>query len=444
MVVVAIAVLGAMSWLPEIEFSGISLRKVDLLSQLHKSPDAEPDAEPVVAAKPAKPAYVDTCRAGVECIDDYSTGRSGMIPLYEALHNRNNLGRPVRIAMLGDSYIEGDILSADLRQLLQEHFGGSGVGLVPMMSDIAGFRRSVRHYFDGWNTHTAATPSGYNPSQSIISGGYFTCNSNAYTDLRGQRKYYARLDTCSQSSVYFVSPVDNTITVSINGGERQTFEVSGSNEMQRITGDGKIGRVRYDVARGGNGVEFFGATMDAASGVVVDNFSLRGCSGTHIAQLQDKMLSEFDRLRHYDLVILMYGLNVANDQQTNYSKYGKQMQESVAHIKRCMPNTGILIVGVGDREQRVDGEMRTMRGIRELMAEQQRVASEQEVAFWNLYVAMGGSGSISKMVNGKPRKANLDYTHINFLGGRDLAELLFDAIDAGFDNYKRRLAYEAE
>ena len=138
MVVVAIAVLGAMSWLPEIEFSGISLRKVDLLSQLHKSPDAEPDAEPVVAAKPAKPAYVDTCRAGVECIDDYSTGRSGMIPLYEALHNRNNLGRPVRIAMLGDSYIEGDILSADLRQLLQEHFGGSGVGLVPSPLSLSG------------------------------------------------------------------------------------------------------------------------------------------------------------------------------------------------------------------------------------------------------------------------------------------------------------------
>ena len=214
--------------------------------------------------------------------------------------------------------------------------------------------------------------------------------------------------------------------------------------MQRITVDGKIGRVRYDVARGGNGVTFFGATMDPAQGVVVDNFSLRGCSGTHIAQLRESMLHEFDRLRHYDLVILMYGLNVANDRQTNYSKYGRQMQKSVEQIKRCMPNTGILIVGVGDREQRVDGEMRTMRGIRELMAEQQNVASRQEVAFWNLYVAMGGSGSISKMVNGKPRKANLDYTHINFLGGRDLAELLFDAIDAGYDNYKRRLAYEAE
>ena len=444
MVIVAIAVLGGMSWLPEIDFSGFKLRKVDLLSQLHYDANSYVEEVEPEVIKPAKPAFVDSCRAGVECIDDYSTGRSGMIPLYEALHNRNNLGRPVRIAMLGDSYIEGDILSADLRQLLQEHFGGSGVGLVPMMSDIAGFRRSVRHYFDGWNTHTAATPSGYNPSQSIISGVYFTCNSNAYTDLRGQRKYYARLDTCSQSSVYFVSPIDNTITVSINGGERQTFEVSGSDEMQRITVDGKIGRVRYDVARGGNGVTFFGATMDPAQGVVVDNFSLRGCSGTHIAQLRESMLHEFDRLRHYDLVILMYGLNVANDRQTNYSKYGRQMQKSVEQIKRCMPNTGILIVGVGDREQRVDGEMRTMRGIRELMAEQQNVASRQEVAFWNLYVAMGGSGSISKMVNGKPRKANLDYTHINFLGGRDLAELLFDAIDAGYDNYKRRLAYEAE
>ena len=444
MVIVAIAVLGGMSWLPEIDFSGFKLRKVDLLSQLH--PDANSDVEEVEpeVIKPAKPAFVDSCRAGVECIDDYSTHKKGMEPLYEALNNRNNLGRAVRIAMLGDSYIEGDILSADLRQLLQEHYGGSGVGLVPMMSDIAGFRRSVRHFFDGWNTHTAATQSGYNAQKSILSGVYFTNDGKAYTDLRGQQKYYSRLDTCSQSSVYFISPIDNTITVSINGGEAQTYEVTGSEKMQKITVDGKIGRVRYNVARGGNGVEFFGATMDAASGVVVDNFSLRGCSGTHIAQLQDKMLSEFDQLRHYDLVILMYGLNVANDQQTNYSKYGKQMQESVAHIKRCMPNTGILIVGVGDREQRVDGEMRTMRGIRELMAEQQRVASEQEVAFWNLYVAMGGSGSISKMVNGKPRKANLDYTHINFLGGRDLAELLFDAIDAGFDNYKRRLAYEAE
>ena len=52
MVIVAIAVLGGMSWLPEIDFSGFKLRKVDLLSQLHYDANSyveevEPEAEEV-------------------------------------------------------------------------------------------------------------------------------------------------------------------------------------------------------------------------------------------------------------------------------------------------------------------------------------------------------------------------------------------------------------
>lgn len=36
--------------------------------------------------------------------------------------------RPVRIAVLGDSFIEGDILTADLRERLQQAYGGGGAG----------------------------------------------------------------------------------------------------------------------------------------------------------------------------------------------------------------------------------------------------------------------------------------------------------------------------
>ena len=428
-----------MSWLPELEISGLKLRQVDLLSQLRGDGELE-----AAEAEMLKPAFVDSCRAGVECIEDFSTDGRGMEPFYKALHERESLQRAVRIAVLGDSYIEGDILTADLRQFLQERYGGCGVGLVPMASDISGFRRSVRHVFDGWDTHTAATASGYRAERSVLSGVYFTALGRAYTELRGQTKYYARLDSCQEASVYFKSPIDNKITVTINGGEKQEFAVAGSDVMQKVTVAGKMGKVRFTVSNGGNGVDFYGASMDASQGIVVDNFSLRASSGLHIAKLSAENIKQFDQLRHYDLVILMYGLNVANSNQTNYSKYRGQMNEAISHLKACLPNTGILVVGVGDRDQRVNGEMRTMKGIRELMAEQQRIASDQGVAFWNMYVAMGGSGSISKMVNGKPRKANLDYTHINFLGGRDLGELLYDAIDAGYENYERRWKYENE
>ncbi|MFQ8804906.1 MAG: hypothetical protein ACLR8Y_07075 [Alistipes indistinctus] len=41
---------------------------------------------------------------------------------------RGAAGRPVRIAVLGDSFIEGDIITADLREQLQNLCGGRGVG----------------------------------------------------------------------------------------------------------------------------------------------------------------------------------------------------------------------------------------------------------------------------------------------------------------------------
>ena len=51
---------------------------------------------------------------------------------------------------------------------------------------------------------------------------------------------------------------------------------------------------------------------------------------------------------------------------------------------------------------------------------------------------MGGEGSIVQMVNSNPPLANLDYTHINFLGGRKLGKLLYEAMEWGYENYKRQ------
>jgi len=64
------------------------------------------------------------------------------------------------------------------------------------------------------------------------------------------------------------------------------------------------------------------------------------------------------------------------------------------------------------------------------------MAADSHVAFWNLYEAMGGDGSLSAMV--EKRQANLDYTHINFAGGRHLAALLFDVLMNGKENYDKR------
>lgn len=443
-VVASTAILIAMHQLPSITIAGVSLRGVDMLSQLRGTDEGTEviDTAPEPMPTTIKHAYVDSCPDGVKCIDDYSTDCRGMVPLYSVLHKSQELERTVRIAVLGDSYIEGDILTGELREMLQNRFGGCGVGYVPMENESHGFRRTVMHKFNGWNQHNAVTPHRYNARNAVISGCYFIPSDQAYTELCGQRAYCSHLDTCQTASLLFRSLIDNTVTITTNGHTISERMVKGSPALQQINVNGRIGRVRFTIANGGDSVMCYGVTMDGMKGIVVDNYALRASSGEHLGNISESMLRQFDHLRHYDLVILMYGLNVANVKQTNYTKYHDKMCGAIEHLKKSMSGTGFLLIGVGDREQNEDGVMRTMKGIKQLMAEQQRIAADEGIAFWNLYEAMGGSGSISKMVNSKPRMANLDYTHINHYGGRHLAKLLYDAIIAGYDNYLRRLQYE--
>lgn len=61
--------------------------------------------------------------------------------------------RPVRIAVLGDSFIEGDILTADLRERLQQAYGGGGAGFAPMASPLTAFRRTIKTQSKGWTSY---------------------------------------------------------------------------------------------------------------------------------------------------------------------------------------------------------------------------------------------------------------------------------------------------
>ena len=157
---------------------------------------------------------------------------------------------------------------------------------------------------------------------------------------------------------------------------------------------------------------FYGLAMDGTSGIVLDNFSLRGSSGLSLRSVPVWMMREFNEQRPYDLIILQYGLNVATERGRNYDKYIAGMQTTVQHLKEAFPQAAILIVSVGDRDYKTEeGELRTMPGIKNLVRYQQNLAADEAVAFWNMFEAMGGEGSMADMVHAKPSLANYDYTH---------------------------------
>jgi len=433
---VAIIVAGTLllSLLPCFNWIGLDFKKVNVLADIRVSKNIAA-ADTVVAE--IRPEYVDTCKTGMVCIDDYSANHDALNRFYEALLSN----RQARIAYFGDSFIEGDLLTGSLRYMLQEKQGGHGVGFVPINCITAGFRTTVVASADGWGDH-CLTDSVFDRKKQGISGYYFIPQAGATASFFCRKATGNETDTCSEAAFYFITDGDLKFTTTVNKQTKEQHVAAGSPDIQKVSVSGRVGHIRITIDNPGKNTRFFGITMDdEKAGVIVDNYSLRGISGESLRSIPEKTLQDFDKLRSYDLVVLQYGLNVATKTGDKYSYYKKAMIEAINYLRTNLPHTDFLLVSVGDRAAKIDGEMETMPGVKNLLVTQQAIASECGVAFWNLMEAMELDGGIVEYVKSKPPKANLDYTHINIHGGELVAKHLFETIEYEKEKYIEKKKY---
>lgn len=488
------ATLCAMFYLPRFSLSGHEMRRVNILSDIQRTgadgrtlADIEQDAIDGIQTQTFDSTavivnaivYHDSVPEGMTAIEDFSADstRRTMDSFYSALDNCSD--RPVRIAYFGDSYIEGDIITAPLRAMFQQKYGGTGVGFVDINSITAGFRQTIRSTAKGWTDHNANDEKSrkFNNKLQGINGRYYIPSGTATLDMQCEKGVTADIAT-----IYFTNGNGLKLSASVDGEE--FTQLFADNNLQQLHAEthtqhqvridtiyaedslsfsldttyttiyitdsvgtqntgfiqtchlGPLKRLRLNVYSGESS-RFYGVAFDGKTGVAVDNFSMRGSNGWFLANIPQSTLMDFHRVRPYDLIILHYGLNVANDKQRDYSGYTKRMRASIQQLQNACPDVPILVISVADRDEKSeDGTLHTMPGIRELVSYQRKMAADANVAFWNLYTAMGGDGAVAAMAD--RHQANLDYTHLNFAGGRHIARLLFDVLTNGKENYDKR------
>jgi hypothetical protein len=415
-----------LQFVPEKVTDKLNIRRIDILSDIREDTlYVSADAEIVNFPQPPPPKQDIPCPSGMVCFEDYSENNDGLDNFFKALDSKSK--KTVRVAFFGDSYIEGDIFSADLRRNLQSQYGGKGVGFMPLSSQIASFRKTVKHSFSGWNSQSIINSNDY--STIGISGYGFCPDKGAWTKYSCVKMPH--LEFVEQANLIYYLPKGNaSLSYRINDEkESRTVDLESSPKIARydITAD-SIGTIQFNFLSDNRNLCVYGISLQAKSGVVVDNFSLRGSPGTTLKFLPENTLKQTDSLLGYNLIILQYGLNVMSANRINYSTYQKGMQETVEHLKKCFPRSSILLLSVGDRSMKRDGEYVTMPGVPAMVSCQQAVCAETGIVFWNLFEAMGGNGSMVKMVKTEPSKASKDYTHLNFEGGKYLGEILFKSI----------------
>src|SRR5204863_4807765 len=74
--------------------------------------------------------------------------------LFAALETARGGSRPIRIMHYGDSQLEGDRITAYLRNKLQTQFGGSGPGLIAVADIVPSFSVD-RTISDNWKRYSA-------------------------------------------------------------------------------------------------------------------------------------------------------------------------------------------------------------------------------------------------------------------------------------------------
>ncbi|MBE6213151.1 MAG: hypothetical protein E7131_00520 [Rikenellaceae bacterium] len=482
-----LALLIAVSFIPPINAGGVKLRRASIVSDVvnhHEKEQTEQELQPEIDVKEfevdlesvaeqvakttatASPTGEATSASWEGIFDEQPTGgdtpsraapkldmdleallpdESLLTPVevfggegndMELLYEKILSEKPIRIAFMGDSFVEADILTADLRELLQDTFKGGGTGFAPMASPFTAYRQTVKTTAKGWTPYNImqrkSTPSPLN-GDYFVSGWVAQGSDGASTrwEMTSRRRH---LTECRRARVLFISRDDSEIAIRVNDGEQRTFSFTGSEVVRQIVIEQEnIASLEMTVLAGGNGITGYGADFEDVKGVTVDNFSIRSNNGQAMFWTNPAVNAQINSMRGYDLVILQYGLNIMQSERKDYSLYAQQVEKMIHFVKNCFPKAAVIVMGVSDRSERDEEGFKPMKVAENLSEWQRKAAMECNAAFWHTYRSMQQRGGMKGFVaNGWAGK---DYTHINYAGGREIATGLYHGLLYSLQQY---------
>ena len=425
------ALVAGWSWLP--------FNRINLLSELWTKQEAAPNT-PSTDSLPAPdssshlaPHPLFQLYQRPEYITHFysDTLRSSLPQLAARLHQLKKTGKgKIRIAYFGDSMIEGDLMTQTLRELLQNQFGGDGVGFVPITSQVAHFRKTVTAaYSGGWQDDNFKEGK----NKKLYLSGHSFHTDNDWVTLTDQTIHHP--DMPVEKSL-LCGAYGNEVAINVN---QNRFLIHPKAPVNRIV---LSNDARKTVALGVATPQLpvYGISFESENGVFVDNFSFRGISGIELARMDSAFLRAIATSNPYDLIVFQYGVNLLfRPKDKQFGWYADIMKPVVRKFTNCFAPAEVVLVSTADRAFRQAGEYKTAIGVDSLVKTQALIAEATGTRFYNQFASMGGTNSIVAWAKAKPPMANQDYVHPNFRGAEVLAQRFYDALIREYEKYVNTL-----
>ncbi|MFH0734792.1 MAG: hypothetical protein V1773_09650 [bacterium] len=411
----------------DINIGPFQIKKVDLFSDLRpeETDSLLANYKPQVDNDKIEDRDLDELLAKLTIpIEDF--GNSGLSCFYNALTGFQP-GDKLRIAYYGDSIIEGDLFSQDLRNYIQKRFGGAGVGFVPITNNNSGIRNTIQHqYSSNFINYSILKKKPQGIYFGINGFVYLTDTTSAYNDSLHSNtdNYWVEYEQPNKTKIFnsvriFYSTLSDSAycTYSVNGLEYNELLLPKSIWVKEVRIDNiNSDKIKVNFSKH---LMLYGVSFEDNQGVFVDNFSIRGHSGLQLTRIPQTMLECFNSFMNYKLIILQFGANVITEETKDYSWYKEGMVKVIKHFQSAFPNTSILLISSSDRSKKDIKGFKTLPCLTKLIDAQRNAAKSTNIAFWNIYKAMGGNNSMPLWVEEK--LASPDYTHFNFAGAKILS-----------------------
>jgi len=355
---------------------------------------------------------------------DTTDTRIYLSAFYAALKQSHS--QAMRVVHYGDSQIEEDRLTIQVRRALQKQYGGGGVGLIPLHQTIPTRTISQSIQMSGKNQSI-----NQGPKRHLVYGPQSKRRSNSIYGPMGQ---VALMDNNLAAG-------SEDIVMMINGVGKNKHSESYFNRVRiEKAGDLAITIERAKERQGdvfivpdsttsvtihlqGKG-DVYGISLETDKGVTVDNIPMRGSSGAVFTSMGPNELQKYFSETNTRLIIMQYGGNIMPYTTTRQqvAQYIDQMQTQIQYLKYLAPESSIVFVGPSDMSERRDGKMQTYKMIPVMDRALQQMALEEEIAYFSLYQHMGGQGSM--IVWKEKGWAGGDYVHFTPKGADQAGEML--------------------
>ncbi|MCA9671207.1 MAG: hypothetical protein KC503_36665, partial [Myxococcales bacterium] len=341
-------------------------------------------------------------------------------------------GAITRVTHFGDSLIDLDHISSELRHHYQKRYGDGGHGFTLGAKPWTWYNQYGLVHANGksWTSYRVVGGTRIDYRLGLGGSAVEQKSGGGWLRIRATNALsFSKLELWTMRQAG-----GGNIAVKIDSARVGSVSTGGAPRAPMFSSF-KFADATHTISLRASGhVRVLGAVIERAGpGVVWDNLPMVSVRFHQLAKIDKRFFVEQLKHRNSDLVVFQYGANDTLSFGKSLEQYGQRIGVVLDRVREAIPDVSCIVIGPLDRLVRGKKGLHSPYVVRKVSDKQREIAFSKGCAFWDGQRGMGGRGSMKWFL--KRGLALKDMVHLQPKGGAIVAKRFAAAIDAALTKY---------